>query len=129
MNTLEKEWLENFIRFWAAPQSRFELLRSLFAENIKLIAPGTPTVRGLRRALMLFEKTFQEMPDLHATIHRYAFRDDILFIEMTFMATIAGESFAWDNIDRFLLANGKALERKAFFDPTELQRRIGNHSK
>ena len=122
----EEEWLARFVRFWSDPQSHFELLRTLFAENIKQIAPGLPTVRGLRRALMLFEKTFQEMPDLRATVIRHAISGDALFIEMTFTATVAGKIITWDNVDRFFLAEGKALERRAYFDSADLKKHLAS---
>lgn len=121
MQNTEREWLQTFITFWSAPRANFELLRQLFAENINLIAPGLPTVRGMRRALMLFEQMLKQMPDLSATVHRTAFEGGVLFIEMTFSATVSEKPLQWDNVDRFILDNGKALERRAYFDPTPLQ--------
>lgn len=124
MDNKAHEWLETFTRFWSNPHKHFELLLLLFTDDISLMAPGLPRVRGMRRALMLFEQMLKHMPDLTATVERSALNGDAIFIEMTFSASIAGETFRWKNVDRFLLQNGRASERQAFFDPTELQSRL-----
>ncbi|MGI9452149.1 MAG: nuclear transport factor 2 family protein, partial [Geminicoccaceae bacterium] len=65
---------------------------------------------------------FRAMPDLRADVQRWSANDDVLFIEMSFFATIGGRVITWRNVDRFLFRNGVAVERTAFFDPARVQR-------
>ena len=57
-------------------------------------------------------------------MHRWSASDDVLFIEMTFRATIGGRIVEWPNVDRFLFADGRAVERVAYFDPLRVRRAL-----
>ncbi len=53
---------------------------------------------------------------------------DVVFIEWTASATLGTGTLRWSGVDRFLLgADGRALERVAWFDPAPLLVAILRH--
>jgi limonene-1,2-epoxide hydrolase len=88
--------------------------------EIQLSAPGLRTTRGWSACQEVFRRTFEVLPDLTARVHRWSADGETLFIEMTFRATIGGRLVEWDNVDRFLFRDGRAVERVAYFDPTRI---------
>lgn len=110
------DWVKLFDEVWEAPRERLERLLALLSDEIVLKAPTRPPVsRGKAAGRSAFLRAFKAFPDLHARSKRWAVSGDVLFIEMTFTATIAGEVFSWDSVDRFIFRDGEAIERIAFF--------------
>ena len=93
------------------------------AADIVLKAPTRPpkTV-GQDAGRRAFERALRAMPDLSASIEHWSAHDDVLFIDMTFRATIGGHDIAWRSIDRIIFRDGAAAERRAFFDPSKVRR-------
>lgn len=120
------DWVRLFDEVWEAPRARLERLLALLSDEIVLKAPTRPPVsRGKEAGRRAFLRAFRAFPDLHARSKRWASSGDVLFVEMTFTATIAGEVFSWDSVDRFIFRNGEAIERIAFFqDSTAVARRL-----
>lgn len=123
------DWVRLFDEVWEAPSERLERLLALLSDEIVLKAPTRPPVsRGKAAGRSAFLRAFRAFPDLHARSKRWAASGDVLFIEMTFTATVAGEVFSWDSVDRFIFRDGEAIERIAFFqDSTAVARRLRRH--
>ncbi|MDX5365467.1 MAG: nuclear transport factor 2 family protein [Alphaproteobacteria bacterium] len=123
------DWVRLFDEVWEAPRERLERLLALLSDDIVLKAPTRPPVsRGKAAGQKAFLRAFKAFPDLHARSRRWAASGNVLFIEMTFTATIAGELFSWDSVDRFIFRDGQAVERIAFFqDSTAVARRLRRH--
>jgi hypothetical protein len=118
-----EEWIAAFRHVWDKPQERLDHLLNLLSDDVTLRAPTLPPVsHGKAEARAAFNRAFRGMPDLRADIHRWSLADEVLFIEITFEATIGGHRVKWDDVDVFTVKNGVAIQRVAFFDPTPVRR-------
>lgn len=118
-----EQWVAGFIHVWEAPRDRLDALMDLLSAEVVLKAPTNPPMSvGRADGQRAFERAFRAMPDLRAVIHRWSARGDVVFIDMTFHATIGGRPVAWDDIDRFRFRDGVAIERVAYFDPAPVRR-------
>lgn len=117
-----ERWVEAFSRLWAGGRPNAELLVNLLGPEIHLVAPGLRSTRGREAALQAFRKTFDVLPDLTGVVHRWSASGDVLFLEMTFRATIGGAQVQWHSVDRVLFRDGVAVERVAFFNPLKVRR-------
>jgi len=117
------QWVEAFAYVWAAPRERLDELMALLSPDVVLRAPTRPPVsRGHAAGRQAFERAFRALPDLRAEIHRWSASGDVLFVELTFHATIGGHEVTWDDVDRFLFRDGEAIERVAYFDPAKVRK-------
>ena len=115
------EWVTEFARKWQAGRASAETFMDLMGPEIRLVAPGLRPTVGRMAGTEAFRRAFAVMPDLTATVHGWAQRGDRLFIEMTFEATVGGRRMAWPNVDRFVFADGYAVERAAYFNPMKIR--------
>jgi ketosteroid isomerase-like protein len=100
-----------------------ERLLELLSPNATLIAPTTPA-KSIGRAAgrRAFERTFAALPDLRAEVLRWSASGDTVFIEIAYSATIGQRLTRWRAVDRFIFAQGEAIERIAYFNPAKVQR-------
>ena len=115
------DWVATFVDLWSAPAQKAHRFTDVLDPNVRLIAPGVPTTTGHDAARRTFERLFKALPDMRGDVIRWSAEGDTLFIEMTFTATIGRRKVTWANVDRFLFANGAAVERTAYFDPTPVR--------
>jgi ketosteroid isomerase-like protein len=109
------EFVEAFAKSWAAPTVASH--SALWHDEIVLVQPLMPKAVGRRACEEGFARLFSLIPDLHATVHRWAAAEpDVVFIEFTLEGTFGGRPIAWDAVDRFVLRDGLALERVSYFD-------------
>ena len=112
-------FVEGFAKSWAAPT--VESHSALWADDIVLIQPLMPKAVGRAACEEGFARLFRLIPDLHATVHRWAVAGpDVVFIEFTLAGTFGGRPIAWDAVDRFVLRDGLAVERVSYFDSLPL---------
>jgi ketosteroid isomerase-like protein len=110
---------EGFAKSWAAPT--VESHSALWADEIVLIQPLMPKAVGRAQCEDAFARLFRLIPDLHATVRRWAATGpDVVFIEFTLAGTFGGRPIAWEAVDRFVLRDGLALERVSYFDSLPL---------
>jgi ketosteroid isomerase-like protein len=109
------DFVERFAASWAAPTVASH--SALWHDEIVLTQPLMPKAVGRRACEEGFARLFSLIPDLHATVHRWAAADpDVVFIEFTLAGTFGGRAIEWDAVDRFVLRDGLALERVSYFD-------------
>jgi ketosteroid isomerase-like protein len=111
-------FVERFETAWS--RSNAAALGELLADNVVLIQPGMPSIRGKAEAHKTFSRLFRLIPDLHVVVHRWAEGDHVLFIEFTLVGTFGGSEISWPAVDRFLLRDGLVAERVSYFDPMPL---------
>jgi ketosteroid isomerase-like protein len=113
---------EAFVRAFAALWDRptVEGFAALMHPDVRLVQPLAPPARGVAGARAWFAGTLALLPDLRIAVDRWSGTPDALFIEWTATATFAGKALGWSAVDRFQLADGKVLERVAYFDPLPL---------
>jgi ketosteroid isomerase-like protein len=113
------DFVERFATSWAAPTVASH--SALWHDDIVLIQPLMPKAVGRRACEEGFARLFSLIPDLHATVHRWAAAEpDVVFIEFTLAGTFGGQPIEWDAVDRFVLRDGLALERVSYFDSMPL---------
>jgi steroid delta-isomerase-like uncharacterized protein len=112
------EFVQRFADAWQ--QCNADALAALLAEDVVLIQPMMPRATGREAARAAFARLFELMPDLRATVHRWAAQDDVVFIEFTLAGTFAGGEVSWEAVDRFFLRDGLAKERVSYFDSAPL---------
>ena len=113
------EFVERFAASWTAPTVASH--SALWHDDIVLIQPLMPKAVGRRACEEGFARLFTLIPDLHATVHRWAAAEpDQVFIEFTLAGTFGGEPIEWNAVDRFVLRDGLALERVSYFDSMPL---------
>jgi limonene-1,2-epoxide hydrolase len=93
---------------------------ALWREDIVLVQPLLPNVRGKAGCRAAFARLFALVPDLHAVVHRWGASDDAIFVEFTLRGTFGAREQSWDPIDRFTLVDGLIAERVSYFDATPL---------
>jgi ketosteroid isomerase-like protein len=119
-----EEWVRAFADGWRAPSdanSFADHFDGLMTDDVRLIQPQMPTAVGRRAFREQFARpVFALIPDLHATVHDWAARADVVLIEFTLSGTLGGRPVSWHCVDRVTLRDGLATERRAYFDPTPL---------
>lgn len=119
-----EDWVQAFIEGWRAPadaDSFADHFDGLMTDDIRTIQPQLPTAVGRRAFREQFARpVFELIPDLRATVHRWAVDADVVLIEFTLSGTLGGRRVSWDCVDRVTLRAGRASERRAYFDPTPL---------
>jgi ketosteroid isomerase-like protein len=116
------EFVDRFERAWS--RSKAEELLALLTEDVVLIQPGVPSTSGKAAAREQFSRLLRMIPDLHVIVHRWAAREETVFIEFTLVGTFGGRELSWPAVDCFLLRDGLAAERISYFDSTPLLLRI-----
>ena len=80
-------FVKRFESAWAT--SRVEALLELLTDDVALIQPGMPSTHGKEAARELFRRLLRLIPDLHVEVHRWAARDEVLFISSRWSARSA----------------------------------------
>jgi ketosteroid isomerase-like protein len=105
-----------FAAVWAQPS--LDGFAALLHPDARLSAPqmvmNTTTGREdgleeLRRLLVLW-------PDVHVDVNRWSASGDVVFIELTMVATIGGQTLRVPAVDRIALKNGLVIERVSYTD-------------
>ena len=112
------EFVRQFESEWA--KSNADALDALLTDDVVLIQPILAATVGRRAAREAFTRLFRLFPDLHVKVHRWAAREDAVFIEFTLIGTFGGREVSWPAVDRIVLRNGLVAERISYFDPTVL---------
>jgi hypothetical protein len=113
------EFVRRFAAGWAGPFP--EQLLDLLDENVRLVQPIIPPSTGREAAAATFFRPLLRLvPDLRVKVERWSAAGDVLFIEWTASATLAGRRISWPGVDRFVLSGGRAIERVSYFDPLPL---------
>lgn len=120
------DFVERFSAYWHAPS--VEGLDALLAEDVRLVAPMTPTTHTLAAGKRAFAAVLDLTPDLHADVHRWGATDDGVLIEFTLSGSAGGVAVSWPAVDHIVLReDGLASERVSYFDSTPLVLNILRH--
>jgi len=114
---------ERFAAGWRAggPADRFvEHFAPLCTPQVLLLQPLSPPLRGREGLRRLAGSLFEAMPDLRGEVLRWGPTEDGLFIELTLRGTLDGRPLEWTVADRVVLRDGLMVERRSYFDPTQL---------
>jgi hypothetical protein len=113
------DFARRFAEFWRAPTP--ERLDTVLAEQVRLVAPMTPTTHTLAEGKEVFRSLFGLIPDLTGEVHSWGTTVDGLLIEFTLAGTVGGKRVSWRAVDHFVVGgDGFATERINYFDPLPL---------
>jgi ketosteroid isomerase-like protein len=112
------DFVQRFERAWA--QSSADALVEVLTDDVVLRQPAMPDIVGKAAAHETFKRLFRAFPGLTVTVHRWAAREDVVFIEFTLRGEFGGRPLQWPAVDRFVVRNGLAAERVSYFDGAEL---------
>ena len=142
-----EDWVAEFVEGWREPKGAdafADHFDRVCTDDVRMIQPQLPTLVGKRAFREGFVRpTFDLIPDLHATVHDWAVRrseaepsraaveapdsaesGDVVYIGFTLEGTLGGKPVSWPCVDRIVLRDGLACERRAHFDPTPLLRAL-----
>lgn len=125
-----EEWVAEFIAGWrdpSDPEAFANHFERVCTDDVRMIQPQLPTMVGKAAFREGFVRpTFALIPDLHAVVHDWAVNEagELVFINFTLAGTLGGKPISWPCIDRIVLRDGLACERRAYFDPTPLLRAV-----
>jgi ketosteroid isomerase-like protein len=109
---------ERFVRafgeVWARPTA--DALVALCHPDVRLAAPLTKTTVGREAARAEFQRILSVWPDFRVEVDRWSATGDLVFIELTMMATIAGRLRRFPAVDRIVLRDGLVFERVTYSD-------------
>lgn len=104
-----------FTEAWAAPTA--DRLVGLLAEDVRLIQPVTPEIRGRAAARGDFARLIAWLPDIHGKIDSWSASGDTLLVAWHLCFTLGSRAFAVPIVDRIVVENDLIRERQAYFDP------------
>jgi hypothetical protein len=123
-----RAWVEVFTEGWREPAgadafaAHFE---HYLDPEVRFVQPLMPAVQGLGEWRAGFVRpTFTMLPGLRGEVHHWAVSGDAVFIEFDLIAPIGRRSVRWHVVDRFLLRDGRPVERVSYFDPATVVRAV-----
>ena len=112
------EFVGRFQHAWR--QCSADALLELLTDDVILRQPSMRDIVGKTAAHEAFTQLFRAIPDLKATVHRWAAQDDVVFIEFTLSGEFGGRQVSWPAVDRFIVRDGLGAERVSYFDGGKL---------
>jgi ketosteroid isomerase-like protein len=109
------EFVRQFGAAWATSDP--DALAARLTEDVVLIQPGMPPTVGKAAAREGMARLLRLIPDLHVRVHRWAARNEVVFIEFTLIGTFGGKELSWPAVDRLIVRDGLIAERISYFDP------------
>ena len=122
--SVAEAWVAEFVAGWRDPvdaDSFADHFDRVCTDDVRMIQPQLPPTVGKRAFRERFVRpTFELIPDLHAIVHDWTVAGDVIYIDFTLAGTLGGKPISWPCVDRVVLRDGLACERRAYFDPTPL---------
>ena len=125
MAQAEQDFIRRFAEVWAEPTA--DKLTELLHPDVVLYQPHLKVIRGKDAARAEFERLFRWLPGLHGEVERSAASDGVVFVEWKMRCPIGNAEVTLRTIDRFLLQDGLAIERAAFFSQLPLLSYVAGH--
>jgi ketosteroid isomerase-like protein len=85
-------------------------------EDVLLVQPLMPPMRGRQDAHRRFQRLFRQFPDLKVTMTRWGLADDSLLVEYVARGTLGGKPLEWRGVDRIAIRDGLIAHRVAYLD-------------
>jgi ketosteroid isomerase-like protein len=85
--------------------------------NAIFTQPLAPDARGHTEIERMFGQLFALIPDLLTTPRRSAVNGEIVFIESECTGTVGAKPIHFPVCDRFIIREGKIIERHSYTDP------------
>lgn len=111
-----------FAEGWALPKPGpfLDYFLPLIHGQAAFVQPMFPVARGPAEIERMFRRLFALLPDLIAEPRRHAVHGNAVFIESNCTATLGTKPVRFSVCDRFVIENGKILDRQSYSDPTAM---------
>ena len=117
---------EYFAKAWSQPTP--DGLVALLHDDIVLLQPHRPPVRGKAAAHREFTHLLHWLPGLHGVVDRYVENETTAFIEWRLQVPLKKGMASIPAVDRFLLQDGLGIERCVYFDQMLMNRIVAGNS-
>jgi len=119
----ETEMARAFEAAWAAPTA--ERLTALLRDDVVLLQPQLPPIRGKAAALAEFRRLFRWLPGTHGVVDRTVSAPGVAMIEWRLVFPIGRDGTSVPIVDRLTVRDGLIAERAAYFDQTPILLAVG----
>lgn len=113
----EQAFAARFAQAWSKPTPAG--LAELLHEDVRLYQPHRAPIHGRQQALAEFRRLLASLPGLHGAVDRASGADGLVFIEWR-MILPGAKPASIGMVDRFLIRDGLAQERRVYFDQLSL---------
>jgi hypothetical protein len=103
---------------WKEPTP--DSLTALLAEDVVLLQPHLPPIRGKAAAHAEFSRLFAWIPGTHSVVLNSSETEGVVFIEHELRFPVGSRTIRLPAVDRFVLRNGLGAERVVYFDQARL---------
>lgn len=124
-DTAADSFTSRFEEAWLAPTA--DGLAALLAEDVVLIQPHLPPIRGKDAARAEFARLFAWIPGTHSVVWSARESGDLAFIEHELRFPIGNDLVRLPSVDRITLRNGLVAERVVYFDQMRLILAVMRH--
>lgn len=119
-----EQWVAGFVEGWRAPVGPREFaehFRPLLADDVRLVQPQLPPLRGHREFAESFvAPTFALIDGLRGEVERWVATEETIYAELTLRGRIGRRAISFRACDRVSLRDGVCVERESYFDPTAI---------
>ncbi|CAO5184074.1 SnoaL-like domain-containing protein [Frankia sp. AiPs1] len=116
-----QHWVELFREaFGGGSYASVARLHRLTHPDYRAVQPQTPDAIGPEGLLDLFSRLYALIPDLRGEVLTANVFAGGVYIEVRLSGTLGGRPITWDACDRFWFADGLAVGRVTYLDPTSL---------
>lgn len=119
------QFSEYFAEAWSQPSP--ERLVALLHDDVLLLQPHRPPLRGKAAAYRDFSRLLQWLPGLYGSVDRWVENGDTAFIEWRLQLPLKKTIASIPAVDRFVLKDGLGLERCVYFDQLLMNRIVAGH--
>lgn len=109
---------EAFEAAWAQPTA--DALTALLHDEVVLYQPTAPPIHGCAAAHREFTALLRWLPGTHAVVDESLGEDAQCYIRFRLCFPIGRKGVHLPSVDHFILRDGRALSRRAHFDPAPL---------
>lgn len=120
----ETETARAFEAAWAAPTP--ERLVALLHDDVVLLQPQLPPIRGKAAARAEFERLFRWLPGTHGVVDRTVSASGVAMIEWRLVFPIGRDGTSIPIVDRLTVRENLISERAAYFDQTPILIAVGS---
>ncbi|SDX07591.1 Ketosteroid isomerase-related protein [Collimonas sp. OK242] len=107
-----------FAEKWDKPDA--DGLRELMHSDTQNLIPPMTQPADREGVVEHFRQIFKQLPDLRLDVDRWAPTGDIVMVEWTATATVAGKLLSWSGIDRFRIRGDRMDQGMVYWDTRRL---------
>jgi ketosteroid isomerase-like protein len=117
-----RKLVARFAARWHAPDA--DSLRELMHPDTQNLIPPMTAPADREGVVEHFRQVLKQLPDLRLEVDRWAPCGDIVMLEWTAHASVAGQALQWSGIDRFRIRGERMDQATVYWDTRRLAERV-----